>query len=231
MRKATLICLLSILAMNLFAQEKTFQFGIRGGLNCSNAWVNDVSSSKFKLGYHIGATVDYQLPKNFLLQSGLFFTTKGSKQEDLNASDVVGGRPDWTHTFNQLYLEVPIYAAYSIEISNRANLILGVGPYLAYGIGGESKQKLNSGIWAGGETQHDWKTFGDGVFDENRDWLRSESLNRFDFGLGLKVDLAYDRYVFGVGASTSLTDIMNHQNFPESHYRNLNLSISLGYKF
>ncbi len=231
MRKTTLICLLSILTINSFAQEKAFQFGIRGGMNCSSAWVNDVSGSKFKLGYHIGATVDYQLSKKFLLQSGLFFTAKGSKQEDLDASSYVGGRPDWTHTFNQLYLEIPIYAAWRMEVSKSLDLILGAGPYFAYGIGGESKQKLNSGVWANGETQHTWKTFGDGVFDKNLDWLHNEALDRFDFGLGLKADLAYKRYVLGLGASMSLIDVMNNQTFPELHYRNINLSLSLGYMF
>lgn len=226
-----LLFLLICLNINISAQTSPFHFGVKAGLNLSTAHVGDASASKFKPGYHVGATVEYQLQKNFLIQSGLFFSAKGSKQEDLNSSDYVGGKPDFTHTYNQLYLEIPIYAAYKLYLSNKVNLVLGAGPYVAYGIGGKTKQKLNSGIWADGVTEIEWDTFGDGVFDENRDWLRGESLNKFDFGAGVKADLEYNRYILGVGFSASIIDIMKNDDYMDSKYRNLNISISLGYKF
>lgn len=230
MKITAFICLFLYICSNVSGQTSPFRFGAKTGLNLSSASVNDANASKFKAGYHVGVTVEYELPRDFLIQSGLFFSTKGSKQEDLNGSGYVGGKPDFTHTFNQLYLEIPIFGAYRMGISDKINLVLGVGPYLAYGIGGKTKQKLNSGVWADGKTEIEWDTFGDGVYDNNRDWLKGESLNRFDFGGGFKADLEYSKYTFGVGLTSSIINISKKEGYSDSKYRNVNVSISLGYK-
>ncbi len=226
-----LICLLVCFAKNTFAQKKPLSFGIKAGVDLSTAFVNDVSESKFRTGYQAGITVEYSLIEKISIQSGLFFSTKGSKQEDLRVNNYVGGTPDYTHTFNQQYLELPVYAAYRMAISDKTNLVLGFGPYFAYGIGGKTKQKLNNGTWSNGVTEIQWDTFGDGVFDENRDWLHGESLNRFDFGAGIKADLEYCKYILGLGITSSIINIANTQEYEDLKYRNFNINVSLGYKF
>lgn len=226
MKKMLLACVMACLGINVSAQNSDFRFGVRGGMNLSTALVNDVGTNKFKVGYHIGATVEYQLPKDFLIQSGLFFSAKGSKLGSLNSGSYVGGDPDYTHTFNQLYLEVPIYVAYSVSVSDNVKLVFGGGPYLGYGVGGKTKEKLNHSVWGDGSTQKSWNTFG-----SDNDMLDNETLNRFDFGIGLKTDLEYNRYTFGIGASFSIIDLMNSDNSPDLNYRNVNLSLSLGYRF
>jgi len=226
-----ILCLFVFLVINVSAQTSEFHFGARAGFNLSTAFVNDASGSKFRPGYNVGVTVEYRLPKNFLIQSALSLSAKGSKQKDLVGSDYIGGPPDFTHTYNQLYLEVPLYGAYRKKVSDKTNIVVGAGPYFAYGIGGRTKKKLNSGIWSGGITQIEWDTFGDGVFDEDRDWLRGEVLNRFDFGAGIKADLEYYKYVFGVELTSSIINIMENHDYVDLKYRNFNINISLGYKF
>jgi hypothetical protein len=92
-------------------------------------------------------------------------------------------------------------------------MVLGGGPYFAYGIGGKTIHKLNDGGWAEGVTQHEWDTFGDGVFDRDREWLGGESLNRFDFGAGIQVGFVYQKYVLGAGGSASLIDIASNDRY------------------
>lgn len=213
---------------NMSAQTNNFQFGVKAGLNLSNASVNDASESNARLGFHAGVTVDYTLPMNFMIQSGLLFSVKGSKQEKLNGSDWIPNSPDMTHTFSQLYLEVPLYGAYRLVTASDLSLVFGAGPYFGYGIGGKTKQRFNNST---DNTEYKWDTFGDGVYDSSRDYLKGETLNRFDFGAGVKLALEYRRYTFDVGVTSSIINIANHDNYKDMRYRNLNASFSLGYKF
>ena len=227
--KTIISCILGCLALSASAQSAPFHFGVKAGFNLSSAFVDDASAQKFMPGYHVGPTAEYRVSESFLIQSGLLFSKKGSKIEDLNKSSYAGGIPDMTHTYNQLYLELPVYGSYRIILSDKLNFVLGAGPYFGYGVGGKTKEKLNSGVWGDGKTEIEWNTFSDGVYDEGRDWLRGESLNHFDFGLGLKADLEFNHLVLGFGASASLINISRYNDY--TSYRNFNLSLSVGYRF
>jgi len=233
LKKLLLVGVVLCVNFNVSAQTLPFRFGIKAGLNLSSATVSDATNTDLKTGYHIGGTVEYLLSEKFLIQSGLFFSTKGAKIYELNGSDQIGGgRPDWTHTFNELYLELPLYGAYKMNLSRNLNIVLGVGPYFGYGIGGETEHKLNSGIWADGSTERKWNTFGDGVFDEGRDWLRGETLKRLDIGIGIGVDLEYRKFILGIGYGHSLKNLAENDYYDDDlKYRNNNIQFSIGYKF
>lgn len=219
------------ITMHTHAQDKPFQFGVKAGGNLSTAFVNNPSSLKFRAGYHLGLTVNYSLSQSCLIQSGLFFSVKDAKVENMNTNDVTGGTPDWTHTINASYLEIPIRAAYRMSISDKYKLVLGAGPYFGYGLGGKTKQKLNEGIWGDGTTQIEWNTFGNAIYDKNKDWLRGETLKRFDFGADLNVDFEYLRYVLGIGYAMSIINVADKEYHYDMIYRNATIKISLGYKF
>jgi len=85
---------------NLSAQTLSPRFGIKAGFNLSNATVNDARGTDSKAGYHIGGTFEHPLSERFLIQSGLFFSAKGSKVHVLNGSHYIPSPPDDTHTFN-----------------------------------------------------------------------------------------------------------------------------------
>jgi hypothetical protein len=203
--KRIFLALFLCICVHTSAQNSLFRWGAKTGLNLSTAFVNDASESKFKSGCHAGLTAEYLLPCNFRIQSEFLFSTKGSVQEKLNGSGHVPRSP--AHTFNQLYIELPIYAAYKITVSNDVDILFGAGPYLAFGVGGKIKHELHSGAWNDGITQREWDTFGDGRFDEAREWLKGETLNRFDFGAGIKADVEYNKYVLGAGASSGIRNI------------------------
>lgn len=215
---------------NLSAQTLSPRFGIKAGFNLSNATVNDARGTASKAGYHIGGTFEHPLSERFLIQSGLLFSSKGSKVHVLNGSHYIPSPPDDTHTFNELYVMLPIYGAYKLNVTNDFNITFGVGPYFGYGIGGKTKQKLNSGSWIDGITEIEWETFGNGVYDQSRDWLHGTTLKRLDVGAGANIDFEYHKFVLSVGYEQGLRNIAVQENAPGLSYRNNVVQVSIGYK-
>lgn len=219
------------LSLNLSGQTSPLRFAVKVGLNLSNATVNDATNTNSRVGYQVGGIFEYSLSEKFLIQSGLYFSTKGSEIYQLNKSHYVPSPIDDTHTFSESYITLPIYGAYKVNISNDFKIILGVGPYFGYGIGGNTKQKLNSGSWSDGATEVKWKTFGNGVYDESRDWLRGTTLKRLDIGMGANIDFEYSKFILGVGYEQGLRNSAVQENAPGLSYKNNTLRISTGYKF
>lgn len=140
--------LLFFVAGSCSAAFAQVQFGVRAGVNFSNAVVKFSDGSKMPTnlltGFHAGVTADLPVGDEFSVSPGLLFTTKGYQYKE--SSDGVTG------TLNQhpYYLELPVHFMFKPELGN-GRLLLGVGPYLAYGIGGRWKA---SGV-SGGTTQQD----------------------------------------------------------------------------
>jgi len=200
-----LILLISMWIFNISAQNLPLTWSVKAGINLSNSSI-DVESGldkKAKVGFQLGVGVDYVLVDAFCLQSGLYFTTKGSKIEE--KIDGIKG----TVTFNQLYLQLPIMGAYKMTVAPDVRLVFSFGPHLAYGIGGKTKIKV-AGI---GEEKDD--TFGD------------EGLKRFDFGLGAGVGAEFDRILVGLNYELGLVDISRGS----ADYKNRNASLTVGYRF
>lgn len=223
MKKMYFLAFILLLGINVSAQNSPFQFGVKAGMNMSNASIeNKEADPKFKIGYQIGLTVDYSLTQNWLIQSGLSFTTKGSKIDDFFAGKMLGGDGKGsTLSFNQQYFQLPVYGAYKVNVSDDFNVVIGAGPYIAYGIGGKEKYKLNNGTFGDGSNEKKYDTFGNGEDG-------GEELNRFDFGLGLNVSAEYGKIVVGLGYEHGITNIAESDY---EKYRNRNASLTLGYKF
>jgi len=223
MKKVFLFAFILLIGINVSAQDSPFRFGVKAGMNMSNATIeNKDADPKFKIGYQIGLTVDYNFTQNWLIQSGLSFTTKGSKIDDFYAGEMVGGDGrGTTHTFNQQYLQLPVYAAYRVNVSDNFNIVIGAGPYMAYGIGGKAKYKLNDGTFGDGTNERKFSMFGSG-----KDNL--EQLKKFDFGLGLNVSAEFGKIVVGVGYEHGLLNVAAYDGMK---YRNRNAALTLGYKF
>ena len=133
----TMMCVCSV---ELHAQESTqtsaaakgATFGIRAGVNFFNINGKDEDGekldNKLKPGFNAGVTVDIPFGRDFYFQPGLLFSTKGAKQ-DLG---------DETGKLTLNYLELPLNFVYKAPVGTGA-VLLGAGPYAAYGIGGKYK--------------------------------------------------------------------------------------------
>ncbi len=107
------------------AQDK-IQFGVRAGMNISSLSGDGVDELDSRIGYHVGAIMDWNVTGNLYVQPGLFFTTRGVKEGD------------WKMNAN--YLQIPISVAYRFPVSDNFKVDVNAGPYFAMGIGGKYKQ-------------------------------------------------------------------------------------------
>lgn len=129
-----MIVLLS--ASFMIAQETSkISFAILGGANFHNLNGNDITGGKLNndmlLGFHAGVNAAIQIAPEFYFQPGLMFVTKGAKNS-------VGS---YTGTTTLNYIELPLNVVYKAALGN-GFIMLGFGPYVAYGIGGKYKGEL-----------------------------------------------------------------------------------------
>lgn len=106
-------------------------FGIRAGVNFQNLngeFLGTDMDNKIKTGFNVGVNAEIPLADEFYLQPGLLFTTKGADLDDNNNSK-----------FNISYLELPVTFLYK-PLLGTGHLLLGVGPYAGYAIGGKIKR-------------------------------------------------------------------------------------------
>lgn len=155
-----------------------------------------------KVGFQVGVGMEYAFNNSFAIQPSLLLTTKGTKSS-LDGADV---------SFSPMYLELPIMAAYRVNAGNNFNVVLSAGPYIAYGVGGSLK-------------------VGNGGVSVNKDLFGSDGLlNNFDAGLGIGVGFELSHFVIGINGEIGLANTLN-RDFFDQNSKNVNLGITLGYKF
>lgn len=124
-----LFALAALLISSAYAQVT---FGVRAGVNFQNMNGKDDDGDKLKndltVGFHAGANVEIPLAEEFFLQPGILFSTKGAN--NINNVDNLKA--------NISYVEVPVNFVYK-PLLGKGHLLLGFGPYVAYGIGGKVK--------------------------------------------------------------------------------------------
>ncbi|MBI1226695.1 MAG: outer membrane beta-barrel protein [Bacteroidetes bacterium] len=124
--------LLAVLTIQVQAQG----LGIRGGVNFQNINGKDALGDQLEndivAGYHLGVIAEAELVPTFYFQSGLLYSVKGTKSTD----DFLG--QSITSTVKTGYLEVPLHFMFKPALGN-GHLILGFGPYVAFGLNGKAK--------------------------------------------------------------------------------------------
>ncbi len=116
-------------------------FGIRGGVNFQNFNGKDADgnmiSQNLVTRYNFGVNLEIPVAVEFYFQPGILFTTKGSLKKA-----TVNGQP-YEANSNISYVEVPLNLIYK-PLLGTGHMILGFGPYVAYGVGGKATYKLGS---------------------------------------------------------------------------------------
>lgn len=101
-------------------------YGIHAGVNWQNLNNKDISS-KLATKFNIGVNAEVPVATDFYFQPGLSFATKGAKYNSA-----------YNPRINISYLELPLHFLYKPMLGT-GKLMLGVGPYLAYAVGGKVK--------------------------------------------------------------------------------------------
>ena len=203
----TKIAIVSFLALLLVAHvnaQTSVTFGARAGINFQNLTGRDSNgdkySNKLKTGFNIGANVEIPVATDFYLQPGVLFTTKGTKYKDANA------------TTNLSYIEIPVNFIYK-PVLGAGKLLLGVGPYAAFAVGGKNKEgSLSENL-----------TFG----SQPGQTKRFDAGGNFLFGYELSNHLSAQ-----LNAQLGLVNINNReQGDSKSTLKNTGFGVSFGYRF
>jgi hypothetical protein len=199
------IALILILSASFaIAQEKSkLSFGILGGANFQNLNGKLSGGDKLKndmlLGFHGGVNVQVPIAPEFYFQPGVMFAVKGAK----NTYTILGA--EFTDEIKLNYIEVPLNLVYKGALGN-GFVMLGFGPYLAYGISGKQVYKGKS------------VTFEKGV-----------DYNAFDAGANVFAGYEMSGGIFlQLDTQFGMLDIDPDEN---STAKNTGFGLSLGYRF
>jgi len=138
---ALILILSAPLVIAQTAEKGRISFGILGGVNFQNLNGKLSSGDKLEndmlLGFHAGVNVQIPIAPEFYFQPGLMFAVKGAK----NTYTIFGA--DFTDETKINYIEIPLNLVYKGALGN-GFVMLGFGPYLAYGISGKQVFEGNS---------------------------------------------------------------------------------------
>ena len=192
---------------------------IRGGVNFQNINGKDASGDKLENkiipGFNVGIMAEASIAPQFFFQTGLLYSTKGAKSEDVLI----------TSKINLGYLEVPFHFLFKPVLGN-GHFILGVGPYAGFALTGKGTLEVG-----GKESDINIK------FQKTVDESDSSSdyyFKRFDAGANL-----FAGYEFAGGLSFQLNTQLGLLDInpeysgvnDETKWNNTGYGISLGYRF
>lgn len=192
-------------AQSAATSSQPISFGIKAGPDFSS-YTSKVGgnkeTSKMLVGLEAGVYANISLADEFYFQPSLLYTGKGGTAKNSDVKTRLS------------YLELPLDFLFKPDIGQGNKFIVGVGPYVAYGLG----SKVSGG--AVGSSYDAFKTGGAN---------NSGALKRFD--AGANVQLGYEMLNgFNVGLNTDLglVNILNNGDSNNS-FRNTSFAVTVGY--
>lgn len=215
------------------AQDK-IAFGVRAGVNINSLrYSGDAESSyndlKSRAGFHVGVVMDWNVARNFYIQPGVYFATRGAKGEWSESGEDYSYK--YTQKLNMSYLQIPVLASYRFPVSKSVKIDVNVGPYIAIGLGGKLKAEETETY--GGETG----TYSDkiDIFGKSSgDEIRGD-FKRFDAGLRFGAGVNIHKFHVGVSYDLGLTNLARTGDDSmwnnKDKFRNGSFNVSVGYNF
>ena len=203
-RLLSIVLILALSASFAIAQEPgRTSFGILGGVNFQNLNGKISSGDKLEndmlLGFHGGVNVQLPIAPEFYFQPGLMFAVKGAK----NTTTILGS--EITDEIKLNYIEMPLNLVYKGALGN-GFVMLGFGPYVAYGISGKQVVQGNS-----------------------LSYERGVDYNAFDAGANIFVGFEMASGIFlQLDTQFGMLDIDPNEN---NTAKNTGFGLSLGYRF
>lgn len=158
--------------MLTIAASAQITWNVKGGIGVATMWdVPDGSDMKTHLVSKAGVGIEYPFAANWSLMPSLEVAWKGEKS----------GSGANKETWDILYVQVPIVAAYRINLADAWNMTLKAGPYFAYAVNDKVDPDLG----------YDY------------------DINKFDVGLDAGIDFEYHRFVFGVEAEMGFVKLID----------------------
>ncbi len=172
--------LLTIIVLGV-NQQATAQMnaraGIKGGLNASNLYIDDVDDENARIGFHVGLYGQIAASEAVALQAELLFSTKGSKNhynDGVFEQDV---------QYNLNYIDLPLLVVFK------------VGESVEFHAGGYASYLVNANISYDGD-------FANGEDEIDRDHLKS-----YDLGLAGGVGVNFGAIQVGARYNYGLVEL------------------------
>lgn len=188
LRKGCLLVALSAsLSIAMAQQQQTTtenslqpKFGVKGGINLSNLYVDDVEDENMKVGVNVGVFAKMPITQGFSIQPELLYSSKGAK---LRYNNIFG---EGEYRFNLNYVELPVLAVFNLG----KNFNIHAGPYAALLTSANIKRL---------DTEN-------GEIDDIAD-LDTDNFKRFDYGLVGGVGFDIENFTIGARYNYGLNEI------------------------
>lgn len=183
-------------------------FGIKGGVNFSNLYTEDVDDNNVLTSFNVGVFVSMPLTNFLSIQPEFLYSRKGAELVYDNAFT------SGTAKFKLNYIEAPIL----LKVNLTKNLNVHAGPYFAYLIDANVSNESSGGSFD---------------FEEN---INNDDFNKFDYGLSAGAGFDFESIGFGVRYNYGLSTVGKERSFLGTTYtfpdgKNSNLSIYAAFKF
>lgn len=183
------------------------QIGVKGGVNFSNMYVEDVDDNNVLTSFNAGFYASIPLTSSIAIQPELLYSRKGAELEYNNL--LAEGKAK----FKLNYIEMPVL----LKVNVTDNINIHAGPYFAYLINAEVSNENSEG---------------EVNFEDEYD---NDDFNKFD--VGLSAGLGFDFNSIGIGAryNYGLSTVGKERSFGGTNYtfpdgKNSNISVYVAFK-
>jgi hypothetical protein len=163
----------------------TTKVGIKGGVNFSNFYGDNISDKNMKVGFNAGLYAKVPVTRGFSIQPELLYTSLGNKSTYNNFAQGSG-----EYRFNLNYIQLPVLAVINVV----SNLNIHVGPYVAYLTDANIKDVSS-----------------DGTVNHVTD-LKADDFYRFDYGLAGGLGFDVDNFTIGARYNYGMSEIGHNSN-------------------
>lgn len=209
MKKVLLFFALVAMSVVSINAQDNLKWGVMAGMNVSKYTITGFDS---RIGFHAGVKAELGLSQEAsgaYMDFAALLTLKGAK---IDAGSLASFK------MNPYYLEVPVHIGYKYAVNDDFALFGSVGPYIAVGLFGKAKAKVDGNIADLGEL---------GTNSASEDIFGDDGFKRFDFGLGLKAGVEFSKkYQVAISYDFGLVEVAKDLGM-----KNRNLMLSLGYMF
>lgn len=167
MKKILFLLVLSFMTVSASAQ---ITWNVKAGFGVAHCFGGAKDLSPV-FATKVGVGIEKPFTPNWSLMPSIECAYKGASEK------WTWGNESSKINLTLLYLQIPIMAAYRVNINDSWNTTFKAGPYIGYAIMGQ--------VHGPGRTIN--------YFSKDND-----NSNRFDLGLDLGIDFEYHRFVFGV---------------------------------
>ena len=228
--KTKFLTISAIFIFSTLALQAQIGFGLLGGVNFQNINGKDINGNKLEngllTGFHAGVNINIPLAPDFYFQPGVLFSVKGAKDDFFSPQVKASG--DYETTTKLYYIEMPLNLLYRPQLGE-GYILIGLGPYIAYGIGGKEISDFGSSLSY--ERDVKFKSTVTNIID----LIENAYYRPFDAGANIFFGYEFSMGLFcQMNAQLGLLKINPEYGWVtdnKASYKNTGFGISIGYRF